>query len=182
MLRNFKKKRQWKFLFHTVSLHNSLTHWCRVIHICIGNLTITGSDNGFALARRRAIIWTNAGILLIGPLGTKFSDILIAIHTFSFKKMHFKLSSAKWQPFRLGLDMLNRPQITRSHPHVYNSIIEYVSTKARDTLATRAPYQVRSTLYVSLYIYIYIYICISLRWRIVSSEICYFTSGLGASQ
>ena len=31
---------------------------------------------------------TNAGILFIGPLETNFSEILIEIHTFSFKKMH----------------------------------------------------------------------------------------------
>ena len=36
----------------------------------------------------QAIIWTDAGILLIGPLGTNFSEILIEIHTFSFKKKH----------------------------------------------------------------------------------------------
>ena len=45
---------------------------------------------------RQAIIWTNAGIFLIGPLGTKFSEILIESHTFSFKKMHFKMLSGKW--------------------------------------------------------------------------------------
>ena len=38
--------------------------------------------------RRQAIIWTNAGILLIGTLGTNFSKILIEILTFSFKKMY----------------------------------------------------------------------------------------------
>ena len=37
---------------------------------------------------RQAIIWTNAGILLIGPLGTNFSEILIKILTFSFKKLN----------------------------------------------------------------------------------------------
>ena len=53
--------------------------------------------NVFCLSpgRRRAIIWTNAGILLIGPLGTNFSEIFIEIHIFSFKKMHLKMSSAK---------------------------------------------------------------------------------------
>ena len=35
-----------------------------------GNLTIIGSDNGLSPGRRQAITWTNAGILLIGPLGT----------------------------------------------------------------------------------------------------------------
>ena len=40
--------------------------------------------------RRQAIIWTNAGILLIGTLGTNFGEILSEIHTFSFKKIRLK--------------------------------------------------------------------------------------------
>ena len=83
-----------------------LTHWGRVTHICVGNLTIIGSDNGLSPGRRQAIIWTNAGILLIGPLGTNFSEILIKIITFSFKKMRLKVSSAKRRPFCLGLNVL----------------------------------------------------------------------------
>ena len=77
------------------------------MHICVGNLTIIGSDNGLSPGRRQAIIKTNAGILSIGPLGTNFNEILIGIQTFSFKKMHFKMSSAKWRPFCLGLNVLN---------------------------------------------------------------------------
>ena len=42
----------------------TLTHWGRVTHICVGNLTIIGPDNGLSPDRRQAIIWTNAGILL----------------------------------------------------------------------------------------------------------------------
>ena len=83
-----------------------LTHWGRVTHICVGELTIIGSDNGLSPGRRQAIIWTNAGILLIGPLGTKFNEILIEFHTFSLKKMRLKVSSAKWRPFYLGLNVL----------------------------------------------------------------------------
>ena len=49
--------------------------------------------------RRQSIIWTNAGILLIGPLGTNFGEILIEIHIFSVQKMHLKMSSGKWLPF-----------------------------------------------------------------------------------
>ena len=52
------------------------------MHICVGELTIIGSDNGLWPGRRQAIIWTFAGILLIGPLGTNFSEILIIIQTF----------------------------------------------------------------------------------------------------
>ena len=83
-----------------------LTHWGRVTHICVSKLTTIGSDNGLAPGRRQAIIQTNAGMLLIGPLGTNFSEILSEIHTFSFKKMHLKLSSAKLRPFGFGLNVL----------------------------------------------------------------------------
>ena len=81
---------------------NELTHWGRVTHICISKLTIIASDNGLSPGRHQAIIWTSAGILLIGPLGTNFSEILIKIQTFSFKKMHLKISSGKWLPFCLA--------------------------------------------------------------------------------
>ena len=42
-------------------------------HICFGKLKIIASDNGLSPGRRLTIIWTNAGILLIEPLGTKFN-------------------------------------------------------------------------------------------------------------
>ena len=83
-----------------------LTHWGQVMHICVGNLTIIGPDNGLSPFWRQAIIWTNAGILLIGPLGTNFSEILIGIQAFSFKKLHLKTSSAKWHLFCLCLNEL----------------------------------------------------------------------------
>ena len=76
------------------------------MHICVGKLTIIGSDNGLSPDRRQAIIWTNAGILLIGPLGTNFSEFLIEILTFSFKKMRLKMSSAERRAFCLGLNEL----------------------------------------------------------------------------
>ena len=72
---------------------SSSTDWFLLEDICVSEIIIIGSDNGLSPSRRQAIIWTNAGILLIGPLGTNFSEILIGIHTFSFKKMHWKLSS-----------------------------------------------------------------------------------------
>ena len=88
----------------------TLTHWGRVTHICINRLTIIGSDNGLLPGRRQAIIWTNAGILLIGPLGTNFSEICIGIQTFSLKKIHLKMSSAKWRLFCLGLNVLKHTE------------------------------------------------------------------------
>ena len=49
----------------------SLTHWGQVTHICTSKLT-------------------SAGILSIGPLGTKFNEILIEIQTFSFQENAFE--------------------------------------------------------------------------------------------
>ena len=94
--------------FPTISSHlQCLTHWGRVTHICVSTLTIIGSVNGLSPGRRQAIIWTNAGIFLIGPSGTYFSKILSEILTFSFKKVHLKMSSGKCRPFCLGLNVLN---------------------------------------------------------------------------
>ena len=88
----------------------SLTNWGRATHICVGRLTIIGSDNGLSPGRRRAIIWTNAGILLIGPLGINLNEFLIEIYTFSFKKIHLKVSSGKWRPSCLGLNVLSHKE------------------------------------------------------------------------
>ena len=87
---------------------NELTHWGCVMHICVSNLTIISADNGLSPDQRQAIIWTNHGILLIWTLGTNFSEILSEIHTCSFKKMHLKVSSVKWWPFCLGLNVSRR--------------------------------------------------------------------------
>ena len=85
----------------------ALTHWGRVTHICLSKLTIFGSDNGLSPGRHQAVIWTNAWILLMRPLGTKFDEMLIEILKFSFVKMRLKVSSAKWRPFCLRLNVLN---------------------------------------------------------------------------
>ena len=74
--------------------------------ICASKLPTIGSDNGLSPGRRQAIILTNAGILLNGPLWTNFSEILIEISTFSFKKMRLKVSSAKWRPCCPALNVL----------------------------------------------------------------------------
>ena len=89
-----------------------LTHWGRVTHICVSKLTIIASDNGLVPGWRQAIIWTKAGILLIGPPGTNFSEILIEIHIISFNKIQLKTSSGKWQPSCLGLNVLKNEVLT----------------------------------------------------------------------
>ena len=71
---------------HNHRTHKSyvLTHWGWMTHICVGILTPT---------KRQAIIWTNTSSLSIVTLGTKFSEILIEIQTFSFTTMQLKKSS-----------------------------------------------------------------------------------------
>ena len=90
----------------TMARVNALTHWGRVMHKCIGEQNIIGSDNGLSPGRRQPITWTNAGILSTGPLGTNFSEILIKIYRFSFKKMLLKMPSGKWWPSCLSLNEL----------------------------------------------------------------------------
>ena len=59
-------------------------------------------------SRRQAIIRTNADIVLIWHLGTHFSEILIEIRALFFKKIYLKMSSGKWRPFCLGLNVLSQ--------------------------------------------------------------------------
>ena len=105
------KKKMYKQCYYNSTLlelsAGYLTHWGRVTQIYVGKLTIIGSDNGLSPGRRQAIIWTNAGTLLTEPLGTNFSEILIGIQIVSFKKMRLKMSSVKWRPFCLSLNVLS---------------------------------------------------------------------------
>ena len=98
------------------------------MHMCISELIIIGSDNGSS-PWHQAIIKTNAGKLLIGTLGTNFSEILSEIHTFSFKKICLKTSSAKWRPFCLGLNELKNPQFCISYISKYLKIISQKSLR-----------------------------------------------------
>ena len=93
------------------------------------NRASSGSDNGLSPIRRQAIIWTNAGILLIGPLGQTSLRFWLKIQNFSFTKMHTKMSSAKWRPFCAGGDEINKQfskqgwdsaAIMRRHCNIYN--------------------------------------------------------------
>ena len=80
-------------------------HSLRPSDACVSKQTIIGSDSGLSPGRRQAIIWTNDVILLIEPLGTNSSKLLIDIYTFPFSKMHLKMSSGKWRPLCPGLSV-----------------------------------------------------------------------------
>ena len=75
------------------------------MHVCFSKLTTIALDDGLSPGWCQAIIWTNAGVLLIGPPGIKFSETLIEVHAFSFKKVYLKMSPAKWWLFCLGLNV-----------------------------------------------------------------------------
>ena len=102
-------------------------HWGQATHIYVNKRTIIGSDNGLLPERHQAIIWTNAGTLFTGTLGTNFSEILSKIHIFSFKKMNLKMLSVKWQPFCLCLNVLilKLPWFTIKSPTQSISISNY---------------------------------------------------------
>ena len=120
-----------------------LTHRGRVTHKFVNKLAIIGSDNGLSPGRRQAIIWTKA-ILFIRTAWTKLSKI----HKFQFKKMHLKMSFAKWWQFCLGLNVLkhrlfstNKPPIwlggviALHHPQLRRRI-EYVNDAVVDLIQT----------------------------------------------
>ena len=95
-------------IFLALTYFRMLIHWGRMTQICVNKLTVIDSDNGVSPGRRQFMFWTSAGILLIGPLGTNFSEILSKILTFSFKEMRLKMSSATWRPFWLGLSAIRK--------------------------------------------------------------------------
>ena len=128
-----------------------LTHWGRATHICVGKLTIIGSDNGLSPVRRQAIIWTIAGILLIGPLGTNFSEILIGIQTFSFRENAFGNVVCEMASICLGLNVLIKGFIHPNYPMLLywqwnnpircrfiRSVPIHIKIKARTTGETEA--------------------------------------------
>ena len=92
--------------------------WCRVANLWHNWLWF--SDATKRQTSLSALIWvmlwrvtsimgTNAYRLASGPLGAKFNEILIKIQTFSLKKMSLQISSAKWRPFCLWLNVLMWP-------------------------------------------------------------------------
>ena len=121
-------------------------HWGRVTHIFVSNLTIIASDNGWSPGRRQAIFWTNAGILLIGPLDT--NKILIEIHTFSFRKMPLKMSSGKWRSFYLDFHVLKRIcMLTSELPLLLCSYCHEVQIDKERLLFCRITFHVSCHLY-----------------------------------
>ena len=106
-----------EILRYQIFCATKLTHWGRVMHICVSELTIIGSDNGLSPGQCQAIIWNNAGLLLIELLGANFSEVVIGIQRFSFQKMHI-LSQPQCVKTKLNkyiyISRLSPPPIYRS--------------------------------------------------------------------
>ena len=69
--------------------------------MCASEVIIIGSYNSVSPGRHQANIWTNAGILLFGPLGINFNEILIEIKNFqenAFEIVVCKMTSISSQP------------------------------------------------------------------------------------
>ena len=96
---NFK----YEICIHSLKL---IFRQCRNHAYASENGSSISSDNGLSPDQCEAIIWTNAGILLIEHLGRNFNEIQIKIQNFSFMKMHLKMLSGKWHPFDPGGDEL----------------------------------------------------------------------------
>ena len=83
------------FIWSRGSIHSKYwAHWGRVTHIRVSKLGL----HWFIIAwpnRHQAIIWTNAGSFLIGPLGTNLNELWTNIQPFSCKIMNLKNAVCK---------------------------------------------------------------------------------------
>ena len=124
----FKIQRLW---FKNIHLLFE-TEWRIYVSV---NFVIIGSDNGLLLDRHQVIIQTIAGILLIGPLVTNHDEIIIKIQQMFFKKMHLKISSAKFRHFFSRLQCVKNAmfQMISILPH-----LRYITSA--DSLLTYAVY------------------------------------------
>ena len=84
------------------------------MHICLVNLPSLVQIMAWHLAGTKPLSEPMLNIVN-WTLGNGLSEILIKIYTFSLKKMHLKMSSGKWQPFRLSLNELKggQPEFNR---------------------------------------------------------------------
>ena len=88
----------------------TLTHWGPATHICVSGLTIIGSDNTLSPGRRQAIIWTNAGILLIWRNKLQWNlkrNSFIFIQENAFEKVVCEMASILSRPLCVNIVRLS---------------------------------------------------------------------------
>ena len=79
-LNGTKDKLQWKQSNCNTKAYATHVLW----------LIEAGSDNGLSPDQWQTIIWTNAGMVWIGPWETNFNEIVIKVQKFSLKEMIWK--------------------------------------------------------------------------------------------
>ena len=106
--------------------YDCLTHWCQVTHICVCNLIIIGSDNGLSPGQHQTIIWTNVGILLIGPFSNEplwffylnwsifikenaFESVVWAMATYFAQPQHINMQNLWYRLMIISLSNAEKP-------------------------------------------------------------------------
>ena len=101
-----------------------------MVHLCVSNLTIIGSDNGFPPGRHQAIIWANAGILLLHP---KEQISNFTPDTFSFTKNAFENIVCKNVGHFISASMCQVPSSSLwccvQHYDIYNKLGRVVNQR-----------------------------------------------------
>ena len=82
-------------------------------HICVNKLTSLVQIMACRLDGAKPLSEPMLEYCWLGPWEQTSppSEILIEIRPFSFKRMHWKMSSEKWCPFCLRLNVLNNPNL-----------------------------------------------------------------------
>ena len=127
---NFDKKNSLKFVpkgsINNIPALVQIMAWCRsgdkplsepvreslLTHICVTrpqwvNWISNDSCNDLSPDQHQAITWIDVDLMFNRPSETYFSEMWIKTQNASFKKTHFKLSLAKWQPLSIFLNVKN---------------------------------------------------------------------------
>ena len=94
----------WWFIAESRWEMQYLTHWGRVMHICVSKLTITGPDNGLSAPSHYLNQYWN---IVNSNLRNKLQWNFNRKPYISFRKVHFNMTSAKWPPCCRGLNVFN---------------------------------------------------------------------------
>ena len=97
-------------------------------HICVGSLTIIGSDNGLSPARRQSIIWTNAGILLIVNWNFNWKSYIF-IQENAFQNVTYQMAVILSRPQGVKKRIFSSP-----HSGVFGACNAQVPTKLLEIL------------------------------------------------
>ena len=76
---------------------DALTHWGQVTHICVSEPGHYCFVKWFEPVRRRAITRKNDNLFSVGPLETRFCEIIIKIQKPLSKKAHSKTRKRNWK-------------------------------------------------------------------------------------